>query len=232
MPVVRAAAQVACSSCALRAFCQSDGGSRGSLARRALRPGEALFRAGDAQAALYAVHAGFIKTCAVLPGGERRIVGYQIMGDVLGLDAMGGGVHPTEAVALGSCEVCVLPVEQAERLMAAGNEHATALRKLLSEHIARGEAHIVALAAFSARQRVAGFLLDLASRWASRGYSATRFQVCLTRREIGSYLGLTFETVSRALSYFSAREWIVVAGRDVTIRDHDALQAIRAGGAA
>lgn len=219
---------VACAACALRKFCVASCASQPAAAevptcRRRLQSGEALFRKGDAQAALFAVRAGFLKTCAVLPTGERRILGYQIMGDVLGLDAIGSGVHPTEAIALGTSEVCEIPLDRAERLMAGGNEVAIHLRGLLSEQIARDEDHMVALGSFSARQRVAAFLLDLAARWAVRGYSPSQFDLCLTRKEIGSYLGLTFETVSRTLSYFDSREWISVAGREIHIRDREAL---------
>lgn len=230
----QARSHVACAACALRQFCTAACAGAacldGPASRRRLRTGEALYRKGDPQLSLFAVRAGFLKTCAVLPGGERPILGYQIMGDVLGLDAIASGVHPTEAVALNGCEVCEIPLDRAERLMAAGNGLAANFRGLLSEQIARDGEHMVALGTFSARQRVAGFLLDLAARWALRGYSPNEFDLGLTRREIGSYLGLTFETVSRSLSYFGARDWISVAGREVRIRDRAALeeQSVRA----
>lgn len=233
--VTQARSHVACAACALRKFCIAGcgpqcGTSDVPACRRRLRSGEALFRKGDSQVALFAVRAGFLKSCAVLPNGERRILGYLIMGDVLGLDALGSGTHPTEAVALNGCEVCEIPLDRAERLMAAGNGVAAHLRMLLSEQIARDEQHMVALGAFSARQRVASFLLDLGSRWAVRGYSSSQFDLCLTRKEIGSYLGLTFETVSRTLSYFGSRQWIDVAGREIRIRDPEALREQQAAG--
>lgn len=224
----RSCSHVACAACALRNFCLANvdaATAEGGFNRRRLRTGETLFRKGDSQLALYAVRAGFLKTCAVLPNGERRILGYHIMGDVLGLDAIGDGTHPTEAVALSSCEVCEIMLERAERLINAGNGLGTYLRRLLSEQIARNEEHMVALGAFSARQRVAAFLLDLAERWSIRGYSPSQFELCLTRKEIGSYLGLTFETVSRTLSHFAARRWIEVAGREIHILDSRALEA-------
>lgn len=225
---LQARGNVACAACALRKFCVATCGAvalEGPTSRRRLKLGETLFAKGERQQSIFAVRAGFLKTCAVLPSGERRILGYHIMGDILGLDALGSGAHPTEATALNSCEVCEISLERVERLMAAGNELAAHMRGLLSEQIAAGEEHMVALGAFSARQRVAGFLLDLAERWAARGYSPNEFDLCLTRREIGSYLGLTFETVSRSLSYFDACEWISVAGREIRIRDRTALQA-------
>lgn len=211
----------------MRKFCVATCGAavpESPSSRRRLKLGDTLFAKGDAQRSLFAVRAGFLKTCAVLPSGERRILGYHIMGDILGLDAIGSGVHPTEATALNSCEVCEISLDRVERLTAGGNELAAHLRGLLSEQIAVGEEHMVALGAFSARQRVASFLLALSSRWAARGYPPDEFDLCLTRREVGSYLGLTFETVSRSLSYFDGREWISVAGRGIRILDRAALQ--------
>lgn len=220
----------ACGTCGLRSLCLALCGAETeppglALDRRRLEPGEALYQKGDKQTSLYSVRAGFLKTCAVLPDGERRVLGYHILGDLLGLDALGAGIHPTETVALTSCEVCAIPMERADRVLAAQQPIATRLRGVLSDQIARGEEHMVSLGSFSARQRVAVFLLDLSERWAVRGYSANRFDLCLTRKEIGSYLGLTFETVSRTLSHFAARRWIEVAGREIHILDSRALEA-------
>jgi CRP/FNR family transcriptional regulator len=227
-----ARSHVACAACALRKFCFASVGAEGAVAaqvplvhRRRLRAGEKLFTKGSPLQSLYAVRAGFLKTCAVLPNGDHRILGFHIMGDVIGLDALATGMHPTEAVALNGCEVCEIPTDRAERLMAGRNSVAVHFRQLLSEQIAGAGERIVALGALSARQRVAQFLLDLSERWAARGYSPNEFDLCLTRKEIGSYLGLTFETVSRTLSFFDAQEWVAVDGRHVRIRDHGALRA-------
>ncbi len=227
-----ASSHVACAACALRKFCFASVGADGVpttqvplVQRRRLRAGERLFTKGAPLQSLFAVRAGFLKTCAVLPNGEQRILGFHIMGDVLGLDAIATGSHPTEAIALNGCEVCEIPTDRAERLMAGRHSVAVHFRQLLSEQIADAGERIVALGAMSARQRVAGFLLDLSERWGRRGYSPNEFDLCLTRKEIGSYLGLTFETVSRTLSFFASQEWIAVDGRHVRLRDHAALQA-------
>jgi len=226
-----ARSHVACAACALRKFCFASVGTDTAPAthvplvqRRRLRPGEKLFTKGAPLNSLFAVRAGFVKTCALMHNGDQRILGYHIMGDVLGLDAIASGSHPTEAVALNSCEVCEIPTDRAERLMNGRTSIATHFRQLLSEQIAQAGDRIVALGAMSARQRVAGFLLDLAERWSARGYSPNEFDLCLTRKEIGSYLGLTFETVSRTLSFFDAQEWIAIDGRHVRIRNHEALR--------
>jgi CRP/FNR family transcriptional regulator len=227
-----ARSHVACAACALRKFCFASVGPDATqlsgtplVQRKRLRTGERLFAKGSPLKSLYAVRAGFLKTCATLPNGERRILGFHIMGDVIGLDAIATGVHPTEAVALNGCEVCEIPTDRAERLMAGRNAIAVHFRQLLSEQLADAGERIVALGALSARQRVSQFLLDLSARWASRGYSPNEFDLCLTRKEIGSYLGLTFETVSRTLSFLDAQEWVVVEGRHVRILDHAALHA-------
>lgn len=226
-----ARSHVACAACALRKFCFASVGAEGVttsqvplVQRRRLRAGEKLFGKGSPLQSLFAVRAGFLKTCALLPNGDQRILGFHIMGDVLGLDAIASGTHPTEAVALNGCEVCEIPTDRAERLMNGRTSIATHFRQLLSEQIAEAGDRIVALGAMSARQRVAGFLLDLAERWAARGYSPNEFDLCLTRKEIGSYLGLTFETVSRTLSFFDSQEWIAIDGRHVRLRNHEALR--------
>ena len=213
---------VACTACALRDFCEATG--QGTVRRRRLEAGEVLFQVGDLQSALYAVRAGFVKTCAVR-GEARHLLGYHILGDLLGLDALATGVHRSEAAALNDAEVCELPMRAADALMSEQPRLASRLRGTLSEHLASAGEHIVALAALTARQRVAGFLLELSGRWAGRGYSADAFDVRLTRKEIGSYLGLTFETVSRTLSGLQSEGCIAVAGRGVRIRDRALLTA-------
>jgi CRP/FNR family transcriptional regulator len=194
-----------------------------------LRAGDILFRSGEPQQWLVAVRAGSLKTCAVMPSGERRVLGFHLMADAVGLDALDRRVHGTEAIALRDGEVCRIPVEAAEALMTARPATARRMRRLLSAELAEAAERMKGLAGGTARQRVAAFLLDLGARWGRRGYSAREFDLCLTRKDMGSYLGLTFETVSRTLSHFNVRGWIALAGRQVEILDVPALEAERAG---
>ncbi len=233
-PMSASTSQVACAACALKQFClavtvagQAHEPPAPALTvnRRRLRRGQALYARGDAHTALFAVRAGFLTSCAPLPGGNRQILGFHIMGDVIGLDALARGVHRSDAVALDGCEVCELSLAQAERLMESRPAIALQLRALLSEHLAAAGERVVVLGAMSARQRLASYLLDLAMRWAGRGYSPNEFDLCLSRKEMGSYLGLTSETVSRMLSLFRAQGWIVLESRKVGIRDRAALQS-------
>ena len=217
-----------CSGCPLRllclASCELAQPEVGGAHKRRIAAGDPVFRKGDRLEALRAVRAGAVKSCALLAGGERRVIGYHIGGDVIGLDALGSRVHPTEASAIVDSEICEIPIAHAEELMGRRESVASALRGLLSDQIARDGERIASLSAHSARQRVAAFLLELAARRESRGEPATRFDVSLTRKEMGSYLGLTFETVSRILSEFAARGLIAVDAKAVGILDRKALE--------
>ena len=188
-----------------------------------LDTGEFLFRAGDPQIGIYAVKAGFLKSCVPLTDGRRNIVAFHAMGDVIGLDALGRGAYSTDAIALNGCEVCLIPLAKFEKLL---EQHAESVhvRKLLGRELARMEAHAAVVGTLSAKQRVATFLLDMSARWEQRGYSKHAFVLFMSRNDIGNFLGLTFETVSRTLSYFQANEWITVKGKNLLIRDLQALQ--------
>ena len=192
--------------------------------RTRLTRGEFLFHARDRQTGIYAVKAGFLKVCMPLPDGQSKIVGFHAMGDVLGLDGLGRGTHTTDAIALNGCEVCEIPLDKFEKLL----EHPTEsvhVRQLLADAFARVEAHAAAVGTLSAKQLVATFLVDMSERWEDRGYSKNEFVLFMSRKEIGNFLGLTFETVSRTLSYFQVKTWITVHGKNVVIRNLSALHS-------
>ncbi len=220
--------QVACSICAMNPLCHPDAPDAAGLPcverRVRLAPGEVLFSAGDRQANVYAVHAGFLKDVAPGHGAGVHIVRFLLPGDAVGLDSLGGGVHTTEAVALGDCEVCEIPAWRAEILADSRKPVAAHLRGLLARELAESRAHSAALATLSAPQRVAAFLLETAGRWQERGYSPRDFRLPMSRREIAGHLSLTIETVSRILSDFRARGWVRTAGRAVEILDAEALR--------
>jgi len=227
-----ASLQAACSQCVLGKLCFPHALPAGfrtlfplvNEKRIQLGRGEFLFHARDQQAGVYAVKAGFLKICMPLPDGQSKIVGFHAMGDVLGLDGLGRGAHTTDAIALNGCEVCVIPLDKFEKLL----EHPTEsvhVRQLLAREFSRVEAHAAAVGTLSAKQLAATFLLDMSGRWEDRGYSKNEFVLFMSRKEIGNYLGLTFETVSRTLSYFQSKKWITVHGKSVLIRDMSALQS-------
>lgn len=186
--------------------------------------GEYLFHAGDVQTAIYAVKAGFLKTCVPLADGQSRIIGFQKMGDVVGLSGLGASVHKADAIALNGCEVCAIPIDKLDALLQRPAE-SVYVRQLLARELASTEKRATQ-STLSAKQRVASFLLDMSESWEVRGYSKSIFVLFMSREEIGNSLGLTLETVSRTLSYFQSREWIKLQGRSLRIRDLPALRSL------
>jgi CRP/FNR family transcriptional regulator len=152
-------------------------------------------------------------------------------GETIGMDGIGTDIHECEAVALEDTEVCRMPFEQLENLARLSDEFGRTLHKLLSRESARLHALMIILGTMRAEQRLAGFLLELSQRYRARGYSSSEFVLRMTREEIGSYLGLKLETVSRLFSRFQHEGLLQVQGRSVKLLDRTALrQLIDCGG--
>ncbi len=191
--------------------------------RLRLKRGQCLFSVGELQTGIFAVKAGFLKTCITLADGQSKVIGFHTMGDAVGMGGLGHGVHTTNAIALNDCEVCVIPLEKFERLLE-HNSESVYVRQLLAREVVRIEHHAAEVGALSAKQLVAKFLLEVSARWHDRGYSKNKFVLFMSRKEIGSYLGLTFETVGRTLSYFQTKDWIRIDAKNVLILDLPALR--------
>ncbi|MEO8751090.1 MAG: helix-turn-helix domain-containing protein [Casimicrobiaceae bacterium] len=191
-----------------------------------LRKGEALFRAGEKFTSLYAVRSGSCKT--VLPGddGHDQVAGYHMAGDIIGTDGIGADRHDCEAIALEDMETCAMPFERLEDFAREDIPFQRSLNRLLSREITRERRITLILGTMHADQRLATFLLDLAQRYQERGYSSVEFVLRMTREEIGSYLGLKLETVSRLFSRFHEEGLIQVHGRVVKLIDRVALKRI------
>jgi CRP/FNR family transcriptional regulator len=226
----------ACSSCGLRELCLPCGLVKEDLSRvdelvysrRRVRRGEHLYRAGDAFHALFAFRTGFFKSYVQTPDGRTHVTGFQMAGDVVGLDGIESGQHSLDVVALEDGEVCVIPYAELEALAARTPALQKHLHRLMSREIVREQAQLLLLGTMRAESRVAAFLLNLARRFASRGYSATEFNLRMTREEIGSYLGLKLETVSRVFSRLQERALITAHNRYVKVLDRAGLEAIAA----
>jgi len=197
------------------------------FARRRLKRGDSLFKAGDPFNALYAIRSGFLKTTVLDSDGREQVTGFQMGGELLGLDGIGTGRYNGNAVALEDSEVCVLPFALIEEL---GREIPAIQRNLhsvLSREIVRDHGVMMLLGSMSAEERLAAFLLNLSRRFTARGYSPSDFNLRMTREEIGSYLGLKLETVSRLFSRFQADNLIEVQQKHVRILDIPGLEALR-----
>ena len=226
--------QANCSNCNLRELClpmrigDEDMARVEQIvfARRRLKRGDSLFKAGDAFNALYAIRSGFLKTTVLNADGREQVTGFQMGGELLGLDGIGSGAYNGIAVALEDSEVCVLPFALIEEL---GREIPAIQRNLhsvLSREIDRDHGVMMLLGSMSAEERLAAFLLNLSRRFTARGYSALDFHLRMTREEIGSYLGLKLETVSRLFSRFHDDGLIEVQQKHVRITDHAALETL------
>ncbi len=215
----------------MHAFCVSNTATLpadGMLAvtRVRLRKGEALVRAGEAFAALYAVRSGTCKSVLVTPDGQEQIVDCHIAGDIVGTDGIATGVHDCAISALEDSELCVLPFDHLEALARTSKEFQRNLHALLSREIRRERKTMLVLGTMRAEQRLAAFLLDLADRYAARGYSASEVVLRMTREDIGRHLGMKLETVSRLFSRFDQEGLIRVHGREVKLVDRDALHQL------
>ncbi len=226
--------KVACSSCNLRELCLPLGlnpvdsdrldtlvGSRKTVAR-----GKALFHAGDPFDALYAVRTGFFKTCVSTEDGQSQVTGFQMAGELMGMDAISQDQHTCDAIALEDSQVCVIPYAQLEVLSREFTELQHAFHKIMSREIVRDHGVMLLLGSMRAEERLAAFLLNLTKRLHARGFSPSSLVLRMTRQEIGSYLGLKLETVSRTFSKFQDDGLLEVKHRQVHVLNEDGLRKL------
>lgn len=191
-----------------------------------IRKGAVLYRAGDSFDALYAIRLGSCKTVLLAESGREQVVGYHMAGEVVGIDGVASESHECQATALEDMEVCRLPFGEVERLARLSHQFGHGLHKLLSQESARAYSLLLIMGTMRADQRLAYFLLDLSQRYQARGYSSCEFVLRMTRQEIGSYLGLKLETVSRLLSRFHREGLLEVEGRTVKLLDRIAVSQL------
>ena len=222
----------ACASCSLRELCVPGGITPQELVeldalvavRRRVARGDALYRAGDPFRSLYAVRSGSFKARVTHGDGRVQLTGFQLPGELLGLDGVAFERHGVDAVALEDSEVCVLPYAELERIAREFPPLQHRLHKVMSREIVREQGVMMMLGSLRAEERVAAFVLGLSERYRRLGYSASEFLLRMTREEIGDYLGLKIETVSRAFRKLVVRGMVAVDGKRVTILDADALR--------
>ena len=224
--------KVACSSCNLRELCLPVGVSTAQMerldeivaSRRAVARGEALFRSGEAFSSLFAVRTGFFKTCVSSEDGRDQVTGFQMAGELLGLDGIGTDRHTCDAVALEDSQVCIIPYHQLEDLSRELPDLQRHFHKIMSREIVRDHGVMLLLGSMRAEERLAAFLLNLTQRLRTRGFSGSSLILRMTREEIGSYLGLKLETVSRAFSHFQEAGLLTVKQRHIEVLNADGLQ--------
>ena len=189
------------------------------LNRRPLKRDETLYRAGQALGSLYVAREGAFKTVALDANGDTQVLGFHLPGELLGLDALGSGRHAAEARALTQANVCEVPLAQLEQVASEvpGLQHQ--LLRIIGQGMNRHQAHVEMLHRRSAQERLAVFLHQLSERYRALGRSGESFLLPMGREDIGSYLHLVIETVSRTLTKMQDEGLIAVRGREVRILD-------------
>jgi CRP/FNR family transcriptional regulator, anaerobic regulatory protein len=195
-------------------------------ARRHLRRHETLHRTGEQLSALFIVRLGILKSLTLSEDGLVQVTDFLMATDVIGLDGICTGRHQSEVVALDDSEVFVLPYAQCEQWSRASAHGQRLMARTLASKIERGHEHMIMLGTMHMEQRVATFLLDLSERFGRFGYSRSQFMFRMTREEIGSYLGLKLETVSRALSHLQRQGFVQLQGKSIALLDFPALRRI------
>ena len=214
-----------CTTCNLRALCLPSGLGEAEaelldtlmFARRRVRVDDILYREGEPFSFIYAVRSGTFKSTLARADGREQVTGFSIAGELMGLDGVASGSHASTATALEDADVCTIPYGQ---LCELANRHAgmqQVITRLMSRELVREHGVMLLLGSMSAEERLAAFLLNLSRRFKARGYSATEFHMRMSRAEIGSYLGLTVETVSRAFSSFQHHGVLEVDKRHIRI---------------
>lgn len=228
------AIKVACSNCNLRELCMPMGLSEQDMTRlddlvavrRKVKRGTHLFSHGDKFTSIYAIRTGFFKTCLATEDGRDQVTGFQMAGEIIGLDGIVNDQHSCNAVALEDAEVCVMPFDRIEEI----SREVTALQhhvhKIMSREIVREHGVMLLLGSMRAEERLAAFLLNLVQRLHARGFSQSELVLRMTREEIGSYLGLKLETVSRTFSKFVEDGTVEVKQRHVRILDCESLERL------
>jgi len=226
--------KLACSNCNLRELCMPLSLNEEELqkldnlvtTRHKIVRGDTLYRNGEKFSALYAIRTGFFKTSVAAEDGRDQVTGFQMAGEVIGLDGIVSDHHTCDAVALEDAEVCVMNfdlLEDLSREITALQRH---IHKVMSREIVRENGVMLLLGSMRADERLAAFLLNLVQRLHARGFSQSELVLRMTREEIGSYLGLKLETISRTFSKFVEEGIVEVKQRHVRIMNPDALKLI------
>ena len=227
-----AAAQTQCSACHLRDLCLPYGMTGLDLerldgmkfTRRKVRAAQMLYREGDRFQYIYAVRSGTLKSSLMLSDGREQVSGFHIAGELVGLDGVAQGQHASATMALEDSEVCAISYAALSDVAVGTSGMQHIISRLMSREILREHSLMMLLGSMNAEERLAAFLLNLSQRYAARGYSEREFHLRMSRAEIGSYLGMKLETVSRTFSAFQSQGLLEVDKRHIRIVDLASLK--------
>jgi CRP/FNR family transcriptional regulator len=229
--------KASCASCSLSELCLPRGMGQGALERlenivkrsSPLQKGEVLFRAGDKFKGIYAVRSGLLKVFATADDGDEQIIGFFLPGVMLGLDAIETQVHACNAVALETSSYCAIPFLELSEICKQIPELQNQIFRIMSRELSVENQMLLTLGKKNSEEKVATFLLTISTRYHELGYSASEFNLAMSRQEIGNYLGITFETVSRVFGRLQRNGIIKVNRKAIKIIDMVALKNLVSG---
>lgn len=194
--------------------------------KKPIQKGEQVFKSGDPLKSLFAIRSGTIKSYTITEQGDEQITGFHLAGDVIGFDGIHSQSHQSFAQALETSMVCEIPYTTLDELSGTMPSLRQQIMRLMSNEIMSDQEMILLLSKKNDEERLAAFISNLASRFGSRGFSPKEFRLTMTRGDIGNYLGLTVETISRLLGRFQKADLIEVKGKYITILNFEELNQL------
>ena len=217
--------QAHCKDCSLAALClplsldMQDLDALDNIVKRnrPMKKGDFLFRQGDAFASVYAVRSGSLKTFSVTDCGQEQITGFHLPSEFVGLSGMDTELYPVSAIALETTSICEIPFDRLDELSASLPQLRRQLMRIMSREIRDDQQMMMLLSKKTADERIATFLVNLSARFRARGYSPQQFRLAMSRNEIGNYLGLAVETVSRVFTRFQQNGLLAAEGKEINL---------------
>lgn len=227
-------ARISCQKCSLADLCIPHGMEAGEIKQldkilkrqKPCQPGQHLFRADDKSTAVYAVRSGAFKSYCITKDGDEQVLGFTLPGELVGLDGLAGESYSSASVALETSSVCELPFNKLEELCHSLPGLQRQMMRLIGKEISSDQKMLMLLGKRSAEERLASLLLSLSIRYKARGFSANEFNLPMSRQDIGNYLGLAIETVSRLFAHFQEEKLLTVNRKQIRIIDHAKLKSM------
>jgi CRP/FNR family transcriptional regulator len=226
--------KVSCQKCSLAELCMPHGMELDEVNKldeimkrqQPYQPGQHLFHAGDKSSSIFAVRSGAVKTYCITEDGDEQVLGFGLPGELVGFDGLAGNHYSSTCVALETTSICELPFNRLEELCQSLPGLQKQMFRLVGKEIASDHHMLMMLGQRSAEERLASFLLSLSIRYRNRHLSASEFYLPMSRQDIGNYLGLAIETVSRLFAHFQDEKLLTVNRKQIKILDHAKLKAM------
>jgi len=226
--------RISCASCRLNELCLPIALNKTEIHQldeivernRPYKKGDHLYRQSDPFKSVYAVRSGSFKSYVLNDSGQGRVTGFFLPGEIIGMDGIASKHYANSIQSLEHSSICEIPFSQLEKLSHQLPNLQHHFFAIMGNEIAKDQQIHTLLCSYTAEERTASFLLGLSARYARVSLSPVRFLLPMTRGDIGEYLGLTVETVSRIFTSLQRKELIKVSNREVEIVDLEGLRAL------